>query len=105
MSLVGPRPLLMKYLPFYTEQERIRFTVRPGITGWAQINGRNYSRWDDRLRNDIFYVQNWCLFFDVRILLRTAIQVFYRRDIAVDANSVLPDLSEERALLEAYHSR
>lgn len=100
MSLVGPRPLLMEYLPFYTEQERIRFTVRPGITGWAQIHGRNYSRWEDRLRNDIFYVENWGLLLDIRILLRTVIQVFYRRDIAVDANSVLPDLSVERAAVE-----
>lgn len=52
MSLVGPRPLLMKYLPFYTEEERIRFTVRPGITGWAQVNGRNEASWDDRLRKE-----------------------------------------------------
>lgn len=101
MSLVGPRPLLLKYLPFYTKEERIRFTVRPGITGWAQVNGRNYSPWNERLSNDVWYVANWSLLLDLKILWKTAVQVLCARNISVDANRVLQNLNDERAT----HSR
>ena len=101
MSLIGPRPLLMKYLPFYTSEERIRFTVRPGLTGWAQVNGRNYSPWTERLSNDAWYVTHWSLLLDFKILWKTAVQVLCARDISADANRVLRDLNDERAT----HSR
>ena len=58
MSLIGPRPLLLRYLPYYTDEERLRHTVRPGISGWAQVNGRNMLGWDERLSHDIYYVKN-----------------------------------------------
>lgn len=96
MSLVGPRPLLMNYLPFFTKEERLRFTVRPGITGWAQVNGRNYSPWTERLSNDVWYVTNRSLLLDVKILWKTVVQVLCARNISVDANKVLQNLNEER---------
>jgi len=101
MSLVGPRPLLMRYLPFYTEEERIRFTIRPGITGWAQVNGRNASGWDDRLRKDIWYVRNRNFLLDLKILHMTAAKVLRREQVIVDAHSAMLNLDEERAGLEA----
>ena len=79
MSLVGPRPLLMRYLPYYTERERLRFTVLPGITGWAQINGRNEATWDRRLAYDIWYVENRSFRLDVKILFLTFFRVFSAR--------------------------
>lgn len=71
MSLVGPRPLLPAYLPFYTEAERVRHTVRPGLTGWAQIHGRHETAWDERLARDVWYVRHATLGLDLRILVRT----------------------------------
>jgi lipopolysaccharide/colanic/teichoic acid biosynthesis glycosyltransferase len=100
MSLVGPRPLLMKYLPFYTDEERIRFTVRPGITGWAQVNGRNAAGWDDRLRKDIWYVRHRCFLLDLKILRMTIAKVVRREQVIVDAHSAMLNLDEERAGLE-----
>lgn len=100
MSLVGPRPLLMKYLRFYTEEERIRFMVRPGITGWAQVNGRNEASWDDRLRNDIWYVWNRSSLLDIKILWMTVVKVVRREHVVVDARSTTLNLDEERAGLE-----
>jgi len=67
MSLVGPRPLLMEYLPFYTEREKLRHSVKPGITGWAQINGRNLLSWNERLEMDVWYVENWSILLDIKI--------------------------------------
>ena len=101
MSLVGPRPLLMRYQPFYSEEERIRFTVRPGITGWAQVNGRNEASWDDRLANDVWYVRNRSLLLDVKILLRTVVRVVKREQVVADARSIMLNLDEERAGLRA----
>jgi len=100
MSLVGPRPLLMKYLPFYTDEERIRFTVRPGITGWAQVNGRNAAGWDDRLRKDIWYVRNRSLLLDLKILWMTVAKVASGEQVIVDARSAMLNLDEERAGLQ-----
>jgi lipopolysaccharide/colanic/teichoic acid biosynthesis glycosyltransferase len=100
MSLVGPRPLLMRYLPFYTEEERIRFTVRPGITGWAQVNGRNEAGWDDRLRNDIWYVRNRSFLLDIKILWMTVVKVIRRQHVIVDARFAMQNLDEERAGLK-----
>ena len=100
MSFVGPRPLLTRYLPFYTDQERIRFTVRPGITGWAQINGRNEASWSDRLQRDIWYVHNQSLVLDIKILWTTLLKVLRRDQVVVDARSIMLDLDEERAYIK-----
>ncbi len=75
MSLVGPRPLLMEYLPKYTPEQARRHDMRPGITGWAQVNGRNYTRFSERFRLDVWYVDNWSLMLDARILWKTVINV------------------------------
>ncbi len=96
MSLVGPRPLLMEYLPYYTERERCRHAVRPGITGWAQVNGRNLAPWDERLEMDVWYVENRSLLLDVRILLMTVGKVFRREGVSSNADEVETYLSEER---------
>jgi lipopolysaccharide/colanic/teichoic acid biosynthesis glycosyltransferase len=81
MSLVGPRPLLMEYVPHYTARERLRHAMRPGITGWAAINGRNTARFEDRLELDVWYVENWSLRLDVQILMTTVAQVLRRTDV------------------------
>ena len=83
MSIVGPRPLLVEYLKYYKKSEKIRHTVRPGLTGWAQINGRNITPWDERLKQDLFYVENISFIFDIKIILLTIIKVFKRSDIKV----------------------
>ena len=82
MSLVGPRPLLMEYLPLYSKEQARRHDVKPGITGWAQVNGRNSISWPDRFKLDIWYVDNQSLFLDFKILLMTINKVFIREGIA-----------------------
>lgn len=81
MSLVGPRPLLMEYLPLYTPEQARRHEVRPGITGWAQVNGRNALSWNERFRLDVWYVDNQSLMLDLRILWRTFHKVLARDGI------------------------
>jgi lipopolysaccharide/colanic/teichoic acid biosynthesis glycosyltransferase len=98
MSLVGPRPLLMRYLPYFTERERLRQTVKPGITGWAQIRGRNAASWDQRLSDDAWYVENWSLMLDLKILLITLKVALYGSGVVVDPRSTMLDLDEERAV-------
>jgi len=98
MSLVGPRPLLMRYLPYYTEVERARFLVRPGITGLAQVSGRNDLGWDDRLAHDAAYVSSLSLRTDLRILALTALRVLSRHGLQVDPGSTMLDLDAERRL-------
>ncbi|MDM1454774.1 sugar transferase [Myroides odoratimimus] len=83
MSLIGPRPLLVAYLPFYTEREKLRHTVRPGITGLAQVNGRNTINWDERLEFDAKYVESLSFKNDVRIFFQTVRNVVNRKDIVV----------------------
>ncbi|WP_158210646.1 sugar transferase [Myroides phaeus] len=83
MSLIGPRPLLVAYLPFYTEREKLRHTVRPGITGLAQVNGRNTINWDERLEFDAKYVESLSFKNDVRIFFQTVKNVVNRKDIVV----------------------
>ncbi|MBV5328181.1 MAG: sugar transferase [Chlorobium sp.] len=97
MSLVGPRPLLMRYTSYFTEREKLRFTVLPGITGWAQINGRNESSWDKRLSDDIWYVEHRCFLMDLKILLRTFSDVFVSKGVVTDARSIMLNLDEERS--------
>lgn len=96
MSFVGPRPLLIRYLPYYTPEERIRHSVRPGITGLAQVSGRNNSNWDERLQNDVFYVKNLSFIKDVKILMKTAKKVLLREDVNVAAGSENIDLDDYR---------
>jgi len=96
MSLIGPRPLLIKYLPYYTEKEKLRHTVRPGLTGLAQVNGRNFISWDNRLAKDVEYVENLSFLLDVKILFKTVAVVFKKEDVAVDTNVVEGSLCDER---------
>lgn len=96
MSLVGPRPLLMKYMPYFTPRERIRFSVRPGMTGLAQVMGRNALTWDERLEFDVQYVENWSFKLDLKILWWTLVAVFRRSGVEVDPRSKMPDLDDER---------
>ena len=96
MSLVGPRPLLMRYLPHYTSRERVRHAVRPGLTGWAQIQGRNDVDWDRRLAHDVWYVQNRSLTLDLWILWRTVSLVLRQRGVVEAPDTALPNLDEAR---------
>ena len=98
MSLVGPRPLLMEYLPYYTQREMTRHCVRPGITGLAQINGRNYLPWDERLELDSTYIETLSLSLDLRILFQTCFQVLVRSGVAEVPGSVSQKLSTIRSL-------
>ena len=82
MSLVGPRPLLIEYLPLYSKEQSRRHEVRPGVTGWAQINGRNAISWDEKFKLDIWYVDNQSFFLDIKILLLTLKKVFVREGIS-----------------------
>ncbi|HFR3598858.1 TPA: sugar transferase [Streptococcus suis] len=96
MSIVGPRPLLVKYLPYYSKQEKVRHQVRPGLTGLAQISGRNNLNWDDRLRLDVVYVESVSLFFDIYIVFKTVVKVIRKSDIASGEELILEDLDAER---------
>lgn len=96
MSVVGPRPLLTRYYPFFTEHEHVRHTVRPGITGWAQLKGRNYLSWEERLSADVWYVENQSLILDIEIMVATIISVLKREGVAVNPSSVMLDFDEER---------
>ena len=97
MSLVGPRPMRWDYLPYFTDRERRRHQVRPGITGWAQIHGRNEASWDERFANDVWYVENWSLYLDCRILMRTIWQVLCGQGVVVDAHSIMKNFDDERS--------
>ena len=90
MSLVGPRPLLMEYLPLYTPEQARRHEVRPGITGWAQVNGRNAISWADKFALDVWYVDHRSLWLDVRILWRTVRKVLVRDGISAPGDATMP---------------
>ena len=96
MSLVGPRPLLVEYLPLYSDVQKRRHEVLPGITGWAQVNGRNRLNWNDRLSMDVWYVESQSFYLDLKILLLTLKKVRSSEGIVVDAHSVMLNLDEER---------
>lgn len=96
MSLVGPRPLLMRYTRYFSVEEMTRLTVKPGITGWAQINGRNTASWDHRLALDAWYVRNLSPILDLKILATTAYRVFRRHGVVVDPESIMLNLDDER---------
>jgi lipopolysaccharide/colanic/teichoic acid biosynthesis glycosyltransferase len=105
MSVVGPRPLLMRYLPYFASGERRRFDVPPGITGWSQIHGRNATSWDVRLAQDVWYVEHRSLRLDIAILLATPWRVLTGSGVVVDPRSTLANLDEERSRPPAGSSR
>ena len=89
MSFVGPRPLLTEYLPLYNKFQKQRHNVKPGITGWAQINGRNMLSWQDKFNYDVWYVKNLSFLIDFKILAQTILKVIQRKDINNDGNSTM----------------
>lgn len=103
MAVVGPRPLLMEYLPYYTEEEHHRHDVRPGLTGWAQVNGRNVTGWDERLKQDIYYVENYGFGLDVRIIFKTVLKVLKRSDILVGAQIPAGRLDNARKMTKVVN--
>lgn len=98
MALIGPRPLLVKYLPYYTDREHLRHTVRPGISGWAQINGRNNITWDNKLECDAYYAEHVSLMFDIKILLLTIYKVFKREGAIADKKENYLDVERRNGM-------
>ena len=96
MSIIGPRPLLVEYLPWYNSEEKHRHDVRPGLTGWAQVNGRNCVEWDERFRLDVEYVKNISFKLDFKIFFLTIKKVLCKSDIAENTNSVEGNFAEIR---------
>ena len=93
MSLVGPRPLLMEYLPIYTSYQARRHEVRPGITGWAQVNGRNSISWEEKFKLDVWYVDNQSVWLDFKILFITLKRVIFRSGINAEGDATMPKFS------------
>ena len=91
MSLVGPRPLLIEYLPLYSDIQNRRHNVRPGITGWAQVNGRNEISWDKKFKMDVWYIENQSIFLDIKILLLTLKKVIIRDGITPKGSQTMPN--------------
>lgn len=96
MSIIGPRPLLVEYLPWYTDRERKRHSVRPGLTGWAQVNGRNNLDWDHRFETDVYYVEHLSLGFDIKIFLLTIKKVLKHDDVVENTRTVEPNFAQQR---------
>jgi len=90
MSLIGPRPLLVEYLPFFSEKQARRHEVRPGITGWAQVNGRNAISWEEKFELDVWYVDNLSIILDIKIIWLTIIKVIFRDGISPDNKDIMP---------------
>ena len=93
MSLVGPRPLLMEYLPLYSTEQARRHNVRPGITGWAQVNGRNAISWNEKFKYDVWYVENQSFWLDMKIIWMTIKKVIAREGISADDHATMPKFS------------
>lgn len=96
MAFIGPRPLLPQYLPWYTEKERLRHTVRPGMSGWAQVNGRNNLSWDEKLALDVYYVEHLTLRMDIKVILKTIVNVIQHKDVNVIPGARLGKLDDVR---------
>lgn len=90
MSLVGPRPLLMEYVPLYNEEQLRRHEVKPGVTGWAQVNGRNAISWEEKFKLDVWYVDHQSFWVDIKIILRTFKKVFFRHGISAEGEATMP---------------
>ncbi len=95
MSLVGPRPLPMKYVERYSAEQRRRLDVKPGITGWAQVSGRNALSWPEKLALDVWYVDNASVWLDIRILARTVMSVVRRDGVSADGHATMPEFMGE----------
>jgi lipopolysaccharide/colanic/teichoic acid biosynthesis glycosyltransferase len=104
MSFVGPRPLLVEYLPRYSAEQARRHEVKPGITGWAQINGRNAISWDKRFEHDVWYVDNISFVLDVKILFRTVLAVLSRKGISANRHATMPQF-ETQSAIDAVHEQ
>ena len=100
MAFVGPRPLLVQYLPYYTEREKLRHSVRPGISGWAQVNGRNNLPWDERLEFDAWYAENLSFSLDCKVIIKTINNVIKRKDIVV-----VPGVNFRTLNVEIYENK
>jgi len=96
MSIVGPRPLLRQYLGRYSAEQARRHAVKPGITGWAQVNGRNSISWDDKFRLDVWYVDNWSFMLDLKIILMTVLKVIKREGISAEGEATMPNFLGNR---------
>ena len=90
MSIVGPRPLLLDYVPLYNEEQKRRLEVKQGITGWAQIHGRNATTWEERFKNDIWYVDNWSFLLDIKIVMMTVSRVLKHEGISAEGDATMP---------------
>jgi lipopolysaccharide/colanic/teichoic acid biosynthesis glycosyltransferase len=97
MSLVGPRPLLVRYLPRYSAAQRRRHEVLPGLTGWAQIHGRNSVSWDEKFARDTWYVDHWSPVLDLKILVRTALIVVRRDGVSAEGHATMPEFMGSEA--------
>jgi sugar transferase EpsL len=93
MSLVGPRPLLMRYLPRYNAEQRRRHEVRPGVTGWAQIHGRNALSWEERFKHDVWYVDNRSFWLDIRILAITFVKILRKEGVSAEGHATMPEFT------------
>ncbi len=100
LSLVGPRPLLVEYLPLYSPEQARRHEVKPGLTGWAQVNGRNAISWDEKFELDVWYVDNQTIWLDIKILLLTVIKVFKREGINTLSDTIMPRFEGERGQMK-----
>ena len=100
MSLVGPRPLHGRYLDRYTSEQSRRHEVQPGITGWAQVNGRNNLGWEERFELDVWYVENVSLWLDLKILFQTVIKVVRKEDVNADGHATMPEFMGEREVVQ-----
>lgn len=97
MSLVGPRPLLMEYMELYSPEQARRHEVKPGITGWAQVNGRNAISWEEKFRHDVWYVDNRSFLLDLKILLLSVVKVLSRQGISADGEATMPRFKGDRS--------
>jgi lipopolysaccharide/colanic/teichoic acid biosynthesis glycosyltransferase len=105
MRLVGPRPLLPQYLPLYTPEQMRRHEVKPGITGWAQVNGRNALSWEDKFRLDVWYVDNRGVWLDLKILVLTVWQVLAQRGVSARGHATMPPFSGQQMSPVGGHHR
>lgn len=104
MSLVGPRPLLVEYLPLYSPEQARRHTVLPGISGWAQINGRNALTWENKFSLDVWYVDHWSLGLDIKILVRTVLKVLQRENISAPGQETMQKFTGSRSAGEGENT-
>lgn len=103
LSLVGPRPLLMEYLPLYTKEQAKRHNVRPGITGWAQVNGRNALSWEEKFQLDVWYVNNQSFFLDMKILFLTIFKVLKSEGINQPGNATMESFTGSKTTVKGGH--